>query len=537
MATAPRITSPEVKTDVVIMDGGLNEAVSSIEMKPGELILCKNYYITEGSSGGYVSLSGYERFDGTPLASTVDGNEDDDAAREATRAAITEVPGEGSVLGVHIFKGNVYAFRNKVGGATAGMYVATVAGWQEIDTSTAPLSPDGSYQFVNYNFLAAPDSEVMIWVDGENQARMYNETLITVISTGMGALDKPNYLAIAGTRLFLAFDGGSLQYSNAGDPTDWVVGAGEIGIGYEITALDSSVGGTLIIFCNNSIKILEGVADQTPGNWFLKDYSNVVGAYKNTLQKIFDTLIFVNDFGATTLAGAQDFGDFAANSISEKIKNTLLKYRSIISASVAVRSLNQYRLFFSNGRGLVFSFFNKKLRGVTLIQYPVVVLHTTDGELADGSQAYFFSSSSGYVYKMDSGTSFDGATIESRLVTTYHHYKSPRNWKRFHRITLEIASLSEISFSVKPSFDYNLTGFPSGTQTGTIDVIGSGGIWGEDLWGQMVWSTSEATNRIFYDLFGIGSNLSVALSTSSKYNRPHTIQNLITDYVILGRQL
>ena len=86
MATAPRITSPEVKTDVVIMDGGLNEAVSSIEMKPGELILCKNYYITEGSSGGYVSLSGYERFDGTPLASTVDGNEDDDAAREATRS-------------------------------------------------------------------------------------------------------------------------------------------------------------------------------------------------------------------------------------------------------------------------------------------------------------------------------------------------------------------------------------------------------------------------------------------------------------------
>lgn len=536
MATAPRINTPEVKTDVIIMDGGLNEAVSSIEMKPGELILCKNYYLTEGSSGGYVSLPGYERFDGTPLASTVAGDETDDAAREAARDAITVVPGEGAVLGVHIYKGEVYAFRNKVGGATAGMYVATVAGWQEIDTSTSPLSPSGSYEFVNYNFLATPNEEIMIWVDGTNQARIYNGTLVTVISTGMGVLDKPTHLSIAGTRLFLSFEGGSLQYSNVGDPTDWVVGAGEIGIGYEITALDSSVGGTLIIFCNNCIKVLEGVADQTPGNWLLKDYSNVVGAYENTLQKIFDTLIFVNDFGATTLSGAQDFGDFAANSISEKIKNTLLKYRSLISASIAVRSLNQYRLFFANGKGLVFSFFNKKLRGVTSVQYPIAVLHTADGELSDGTQAYFFTSAGGYVYRMESGTSFDGTAIESRLVTTYYHYKSPRNWKRFHRITFEIASASPLTFFIKPSYDYSLSGFAKGTQR-SFDVLGAGGVWGEGEWGEMLWAASESTNRVFYDLLGIGSNLSISLSTSSKYRQSHVVQNQITDYFILGRQL
>lgn len=536
MATATKINAPEVKTDVVIMDGGLNESVSSIEMKPGELILCKNYYITEGSSGGYVSLSGYERFDGTPLASTVSGNADDDSARESVRAAITVVPGEGAVLGIHIYKGEVYSFRNKVGGATAGMYVATVAGWQEIDTATAPLEPDGDYHLINYNFLSTPTSEIMIWVDGKNQARIYNGTLVTTISTGMGVLDNPTHLAIAGTRLFLSFEGGSLQYSNVGDPTDWGAGAGEVGIGYEITALDSSVGGTLIIFCSNCIKVLEGVADQTVANWFLKDYSNVVGAYENTLQKIFDTLIFVNDFGATTLSGAQDFGDFAANSISEKIKNTLLKYRKLISSSVAVRSLNQYRLFFSNGKGLVFSFLNKKLRGVTSIQYPIAVFHTTDGELVDGTQAYFFSSAGGYVFRMDSGTSFDGATIDSKLITTYYHYKSPRNWKRFHRITLEIASASPITFYIKPAYDYTLSGFAKGIER-TFDVLGAGGVWGEDEWGEMLWSTSESTNRVFYDLLGIGSNISISLTASSKYRQSHVIQNLIMDYIILGRQL
>lgn len=536
MVTAKKISTPEVKTEVVIMDGGLNEAVSSIEMKPGELILCKNYYITEGSSGGYVSIAGYERYDGQTAPSSVAGNSDDDTAREAARDAIGEVPGSGAVLGIHVFEGNVYAFRNKVGGATAGMYIATVAGWQEVDTSASPLEPDGSYQFINYNFLADPDSAIMIWVDGQNKARIYNGTLVTVIDTGMGVLDKPTHVAVAGQRLFLSFEGGSLQYSNVGDPTDWTTGAGEIGIGYEITAIDSSVGGTLIIFCENAIKVLEGVADNTTSNWLLKDYSNVVGAYSNTLQKIFDTLIFVNDLGATTLSGAQEFGDFASNSISGKIKNSLLKYRDLISASIVSRSLNQYRLFFSNGRGLIFSFFNKKLRGVTAIEYPNTVLHTAEGEDFNGNPILLFSSSSGYVYQMDMGTSFDGAEIANKLSTTYYHYKSPRNWKRFHRITFEIASVGPITFSIRPSYDYAATGFVKAS-TRSFNILGAGGVWGSSEWGAMVWAGSESTNRVFYDLLGIGSNLSISLSCSSKYNSQHTVQNFIADYIILGRQL
>lgn len=74
--------------------------------------------------------------DATPVSSIA--SDDDDyyriigVAREDARALITEVPGEGPVRGVWMFKGIVYAFRDKEGGLTAGMYKETTSGWDEI---------------------------------------------------------------------------------------------------------------------------------------------------------------------------------------------------------------------------------------------------------------------------------------------------------------------------------------------------------------------------------------------------------------------
>ena len=64
-------------------------------------------------------------------------------AIEDQRSIIEVVPGEGSVLGVWGYLGALYAFRNKSGGASAGMYKATTTGWTEIDLGTA-LNFDGT---------------------------------------------------------------------------------------------------------------------------------------------------------------------------------------------------------------------------------------------------------------------------------------------------------------------------------------------------------------------------------------------------------
>jgi len=62
---------------------------------------------------------------------------------ENQRELINVVPGEGSVLGVWVYNGDIYAFRNKVGGATAGMYKSSSSGWTEVSLGQA-LNFDGT---------------------------------------------------------------------------------------------------------------------------------------------------------------------------------------------------------------------------------------------------------------------------------------------------------------------------------------------------------------------------------------------------------
>lgn len=528
-----RIRFAPVRSEPVIMDGGLNENVNNIELKGGELISCLNYELVDGSQGGYRSISGYERFDGQPKPSATYASEADHAAQDAARALIDEVPGSGPVLGVWIFEGKVYAFRDTAAPAAGAMYVESAAGWDEIDTALTPITAGGSYNFINYSFTGDPADNSMYWTNGKNQCMAFNGTTITKIDTGMGALDTPINVIAHGDRLWLAFESGSLQYSTAGDPADWSTNAGEFGLGQEITNLVTTVANTLVVFCKSTIKIINGYSSD---DFVLDTYSSASGAFKDTACRLFGSIIFMDDRGVTGLEAAQEYGDFKANSISQKVHKTLLRYKTLITCAMVHREKNQYRLFFSDGHALYFSFFNKKLRGVTLIKFANPVLSVCEGEDTSGNSVIFFASSDGYVYQMDSGTSFDGSEILTTLKTAFYHYRSPRLWKRFKEIVFEIFSTSDITIDLKFYFDYGSNYVPS-SSIEEADVIGAGDQWGVGEWGTMTYTGSGVTNRIKYLMHGIGSNMSVSMRTSNTYLGNHTIQNITTDYQLSGRQL
>ena len=54
-------------------------------------------------------------------------------AADDYRADIQEVPGTGSILGVALYNGTVYAWRNNAGGTAADMYKSTTSGWTQVD--------------------------------------------------------------------------------------------------------------------------------------------------------------------------------------------------------------------------------------------------------------------------------------------------------------------------------------------------------------------------------------------------------------------
>ena len=463
-------------------------------------------------------------------------------ALDFIRDEVVEVPGEGQILGLHIFKTKCVAFRKKVGLDQIGMYYESAGiGWVEIDTSLDPLIYTSLYthefNFSNYNFYAGVDSYSMFWVDGVNKARSWDGSNVVTITNTEVITDEPINVIAHNNYLFLAYRFGELMHSVLGDPTTWV-GGGNLGMGNEITNLIEGQKSSLIIYLDEGISILQGVV---ASDFSLEVFSRTSGAYTRTVQRLLGTVFFVDDRGVTTMEAVQEFGDYGANSISQKFKRTLQNVNHAITTTITNRGLNQYRICFDDRQCIFVSFEGKEVSGATFIEYPKVIRVAGQGEDSFGRDYIVFAGNDqdGYVYRLDSGTSMDGEPIICRMGTAFYHYKSPRQWKAFKKATLEVIGDTEQTFDIKVDFDYNELGNPKTLwYTPFIYTEGGGAVWGEGLWGTMVYGNAgTVTNRVPLYLQGVGTNMNYKIISNETYRQQHIVQNIITDYEALHRRI
>lgn len=471
------------------------------------------------------------------------GTEDNHLALDYARSAVQEVPGEGAILGLHIFENTVYAFRKETTGNTVGLYAQSSSGWSQVDTSSDPIVYDSTghdFKFVNYNFYATTGSYSMFWVDGVNQARMYDGYAVTTIdNTGMGSDDNPINIAAHNYHLFLAYSGGSLQFSGLGDPTIWdgVLGASEIGVGDDITNLVAGVSSSLLIFLRNGIRVLSG---NSIDDFILEVFSDTSGAFNRTAERLLGTVFFVDDRGLSTLDAVQEYGDYGANSISQRFKQTLLNNKHTITTTSVSRDLNQYRIFFDDRTAIYVSFEGKEFAGATFMEFPHDLNVTATGQTEEKRDLTVFApeAEEGYVYLLDSGTSFDGEEIICRLTTAFYHYGSPRSFKGFKKATIELNGAYLQNFDLRVDFDYREAEIPDSIwYSPTIYTITGNAFYGSSRWGEMIYGGTAATNRTPVYLQGIGTNMSYKLISRESYEAQHIVQNIITDYELLGRRI
>lgn len=80
-------------------------------------------------------------------------------AADVYRALIAVVPGSGSVLGVHQYNGNVYAFRNNAGATAAVMHVQSTSGWTAVALGREiSFTSGGTYEVVVGNTITGATS-------------------------------------------------------------------------------------------------------------------------------------------------------------------------------------------------------------------------------------------------------------------------------------------------------------------------------------------------------------------------------------------
>lgn len=481
------------------------------------------------SCGTYTSGTTLSDGTGTATSSSADlylSTSEWQAQQEERRTNISEVPGIGNILGVWVYKHNVYAFRNIDSSKTA-MYKATSTGWTEI---SRVFEADGTYEFLNYNFYGASDLEKMFWVSGVDTAYMYDGTTVTPITTGM-TIDKPDHITAHKNCLFLSFPGGSVQRSSSTDPTAYtlVVGtADELMVGDDVTWMNVLSSDTLAVLSRNSITFITGDI----GSMSMAKYSYDAGAISGTIQWT-DSMLFLDDRGLMSLSTTQKFGNFKHSSISQKIDSYIDTRRSLITTTLSCKTKNQYRLFFSDNTSLFITMSGNKIRGAMPVNYGKTVKCACNGEDLTGKEIMFFGSTDGYVYQCDKGTNFDGSEISAYLKTSFWHYKSPTTFKRFRRMEVEFDDAPP-SLKFQPNFSYADARYMPKQDLISVELPLTGALWGDgSKWGNFYWGGgAEVVNGdAFID--GVGFNLGLIFRSNTTYDSTFTIHGVTITYTPL----
>lgn len=382
---------------------------------------------------------------------------------------------------------------------------------------------------VAYNFSGAANSKRLWCVTGASKAFSLSPLGgIQFVTTGM-ADDKPTRLAVHGNRLFLAF-GPSLQFSAAGDPFSWtpVLGAGEISMGEPITAMRTAKGSdsteVLLTGTQKGLAILYG---NSAGTFQLSWVSREVGMQAGSLQ-IMSNPIFVNDYGVTSLAAAQEFGNFNDAIISQSVQRFIEKRVRRVTCSTLVRAKNQYRVFFDDGAALYFTFSGSKLAAITPMMFPRPVRSIVSYKDGD-EEVILFTTDTTYVYRMDVGRNFDGEPIDAFVLMSFNHMKSPRLRKAFKRLVIEVlAESGYVAFKAGADVDYS---GPAAQQSPEQDVQANNEtLWDEFTWDEFTWDTS-GRGPVTVPVDGTGKNVALFVRCADKYVDPHTISGVMTDWV------
>lgn len=391
----------------------------------------------------------------------------------------------------------------------------------------------GRYELDIYNFGGHSSTEYLYGANGVGRAFQFDGTNFAFIRTGM-TTDTPEHVINHKKHLFLMFAGGSCQHSGTGTPLVWsaITGAAELGLGQDGVGFEKVPGGLLAILCRNKTYILQG---SSVADWVLAEHSEVSGAVEWSIQRLTSPL-YLDDRGLTSLDAVQEFGNFKDNILSALVQPYIDGRLSLVAGAMVCKEKNQYRLFFTDGSGLYFTFSNHKLVGTTIVEFSKVVSCCWSGEDSAGKERMLFGVTDGYVYRMDSGTSQDGAELVSVMRLAFHHYGSPGVGKRFYSISLEMDLQDALStdLTLYPDFTFSDANSPRATAQ-SIDPGKIGGLYGSVKYEEFVWDGS-LVGEAFAHIDGHGRNMGILIISTSTYGKPHTIHGATVDYAQRNRR-
>ena len=325
-----------------------------------------------------------------------------------------------------------------------------------LDLSATPgsrLSKD------NYNFSGV---EKVVIVDGVNKPIFWSSATgnITQDTAAPADVQGATEVAVYKGHLFFA-KGPLLSFTAPYADTDYASGngAGVINVGTEILSL-IVFRQDLIIFGKDSILRITG---NTSTDFQVLPITSKTGVVaRDTVQEVGGDILYLGPDGIRYLSASERIGDFALERASEKIQPTLLSQISGSGtfASVVVRSKSQYRLFSYivseaplEAKGFLGTRFVDRTSNVDWGLSKGIKVKSGDSRQFLEGERIIFNFNTDYVYKMESGGSFDGENIFARYLSPDMPITDPRVRKTIYHLTLYINTDGQLDADVGLKFD------------------------------------------------------------------------------------
>ena len=392
------------------------------------------------------------------------------------------------------------------------------------------LSPNGHLESTVANFGGGTANYRLYGCDGVNKAFEFDGTTYVPISTGM-TVDAPTHIAFHKQHLFLSF-GASLQFSSLGSPYQWVplLGAGELAMNAQITNLIVLPGdqssGALGVYTRNDTSVLYGTDSST---FSLSTFNTGTGAIAHTAQNM-DTAYVLDDRGVMSLGTSLNFGNFLPASLTMNLRPFIQQRRNLTSASLVNREKGQYRIFFSDKTALYMTILNGKVLGSMPVEFEHAVTCAVEGESPDGTATSFFGSTNGYIYRLDAGTSFDGAAIPANINLVYNSIRSPRMLKRYRKASIEMTgdAFAQIAFGYDLAYR-SLYLSPAADLDYSNDLRST--YWDSMVWDNFVWDGADVSPTEI-GLEGTAENIAIRVSSVSAILESFTVNTIILHYTM-----
>jgi hypothetical protein len=359
----------------------------------------------------------------------------------------------------------------------------------------------------------------------------YTHTDIANIEGSKFVTDFRNHLFFAGSednpnRITFSNPNSDLRYDPAG-------GAGEVNVGFIVTGI-AKFRDALYVFGKRQIKRLQG---NNSSDFVLSEVTGNIGCVaSDSIIEIGGDILFLASDGIRPIQGTARIGDIELQTVSKPIQQILQglpeNYDLDLMSSVVIKNKSQFRYFFPNETGSASDAFGI-IGGLRFANNSVgwefgellgIRSFVAYSDIINSIETTVHGDLDGYVFKQESGNSFNGSDVLAVYATPFFYFDSTERRKVFHKLSIYTRpeGTSEFNLAVYYDWDdpnkYNPNSYSMSTQGAILRYFSTGGTYGSTF--TFGGSSSPVLEK---NIQGSGRSVSFVI-TSIGTEAPYSIQ-------------